>query len=207
MYTVYKWCDYSYLKKMSNKNQTKFSSEYPSRNGFLSIRCAPIFLYTYTYIQRCLHTSRNSSSRFATDIEYASCILTFENPFNCASVLSISIVRCSTGRSGASTHANSRYRYIDRYMGARSIDSFCRQMNSQLMVYGSIASPPLYPPFPLRAPALLKRNKKGRPEKYCQNVFSFFWGAGRRNGCDGKRVARARVYSLCQTNSFGSLVE
>lgn len=90
----------------------------------------PIFLYIYTYIQCCLHTSRNSSSRFVTDIEYASCILTFENPFNCASVLSISIVRCSTGWSGASTHANSRYRYIDRYMGARSIDSFCRQMNS-----------------------------------------------------------------------------
>lgn len=64
------------------------------------------------------------------------------------------------------------------------------------MVYGSIASPPLSPLFPLRAPALLKRNKKGRPGKYCQNVFSFFGGAGRRNGCDGKRVVRARILAL-----------
>lgn len=64
------------------------------------------------------------------------------------------------------------------------------------MVYGSIASPPLSPLFPLRAPALLKRNKKARPEKYCQNVFSFFGGAGRRNGCDGKRVVRARILAL-----------
>lgn len=119
---------------------------------FFSLSLFPLFLSLPGFIALYLRSSRNSSSRFVTDIEHASCILAFENPFNCASALSISIVRCSTGR--ASIHANSRYRYIDRYMGARDYRTLSpvRWIRSPWSLYPSLPPGPGPAPDPASRP-------------------------------------------------------